>query len=123
VLPSTFTWPHVWVVDVPDQPLVLIHAIGAGRSTPPLGQVLARLEAMAHPQRFRVAQTILSEALTAGEVAELVHADPTLVNRHLRTLARAGLARTTRRGRFVRYRLDADAVSALGGDALAMLHK
>jgi DNA-binding transcriptional ArsR family regulator len=123
VLPSTFTWPHVWVVDVADQPLVLIHAISTGRSAPPLKQLLARLEAIAHPQRFRVAQTILSEALTAGEVAELVHADPTVVNRHLRTLARAGLAGTTRRGRFVRYRLDTAAVSALGGDALAMLYK
>jgi DNA-binding transcriptional ArsR family regulator len=124
VLPSTFTWPHVWVVDVPDQPLVLIHAAGtAPAAAPSLPLVLARLEAMAHPQRFRVAQTILSEALTAGEVAELVHADPTLVNRHLRVLARAGLARTSRRGRFVRYRLDGDALAGLGGEVLSMLHK
>lgn len=44
-----------------------------------------------------------------------------LVNRHLRALAAAGLARTARRGRFVQYQLDAGAVEALGSDLLALL--
>jgi DNA-binding transcriptional ArsR family regulator len=123
VVPSAFTWPHVWVVDVPGEPLLLIHAADRGAGGPGPGEVLARLAAMAHPQRFRVAQTILAEALTAGEVAHLVRADPTVVNRHLRTLARTGLARTMRSGRYVRYRLNGEAVAGLGADTLATLHK
>jgi hypothetical protein len=44
-----------------------------------------------------------------------------MANRHLRALAAVGLARTTRRGRFVQYELDLAAVEALGADLAALL--
>jgi DNA-binding MarR family transcriptional regulator len=46
------------------------------------------------PGRLEVARAIATEPRTAGEISALWHIDPTLVNRHLRALAAAGLART-----------------------------
>jgi DNA-binding transcriptional ArsR family regulator len=76
---------------------------------------------MAHRGRLEVARAIATEPRTAGEIAALWNIDPTLVNRHLRALASAGLARSIRRGRFVQYQLDADAVQVLGTDLVALL--
>jgi len=112
VAPSTFIRPHLYVADVPGQPLLLIHPVEAGPPVPSVAELLGRLE---------VARAIATEPRTAGEVAALWNIDPTLVNRHLRSLASAGLALTTRRGRFVQYRLDMDAVQALGTDLASLL--
>ena len=79
------------------------------------------METLAHPRRLEVARAIATEPRTAGEVAALWNIDPTLVNRHLRSLAAAGLARTERRGRFVQYRLDVAAIEGLGADLVALL--
>jgi DNA-binding transcriptional ArsR family regulator len=123
VVPSAFTRPHLWVVDVPDQPLVLIPGLDDGPVAPSSTQMLARLTALAHPVRLKIAQAIATEALTAGEVARIVGTDPTLVNRHLRHLNRSGLTHTARRGRYVQYRLHTGAVAALGTDTLTLLLK
>ena len=56
-------------------------------------------------------------------VAWIVGTDPTLANRHLRHLNRSGLTHTTRRGRYVQYRLHTGAVAALGTDTLTLLLK
>jgi DNA-binding transcriptional ArsR family regulator len=118
---SAFVWPHLYVGNVPGQPLLLICPSESG-SVPvrPVPDVTARAEALAHPGRLEVARAIATEPRTAGEISALWRMDPTLVNRHLRSLAAAGLAKTTRRGRFVQYGLDLDAVRGLG-DELALL--
>ena len=125
VAPSTFISPHLYVADVPGRPLLLIApaspAAPAGPPAPPAAELLRRLETVAHRGRLEVARAIATEPRTAGEIAALWNTDPTLVNRHLRALAATGLARTTRRGRFVQYQLDAAAVGALGTDLLALL--
>lgn len=121
VAPSTLIWPHLYVANVPRRSLLLIHPAQAGPSVPSAADLLARLGTAAHRGRLEVARAIATEPRTAGEISVLWHIDPTLVNRHLRALAAAGLARTTRRGRFVQYQLDADAVQALGTDLLALL--
>lgn len=121
VAPSAFIRPHLYVADVPGQPLLLIHPVHAGPPVPEAGRLLRRLDTVASPGRLEVARAIATEPRTAGEVAELWRLDPTLVNRHLRALAAAGLARTTRRGRFVQYQLDIDAVRSLGTDLAALL--
>lgn len=121
VAPSSLIRPHLYVADVPGQPLLLIHPAGAGPPVPPVAELLRRLDAMAHRGRLEVARAIATEPRTAGEISALWSMDPTLVNRHLRALASAGLARTTRHGRFVQYQLDAAAVEALGTDLLALL--
>jgi DNA-binding transcriptional ArsR family regulator len=119
--PSSFIRPHLYVADVPGHPLLIIHPVEAGPPAPSAAELLRRLDAVAHPGRLEVARAIATEPRTAGEIATLWNMDPTLVNRHLRALASAGLARATRRGRFVRYHLDADVVDALGRDLLALL--
>jgi DNA-binding transcriptional ArsR family regulator len=121
VLPSTLISPHVYVADVPGRPLVLIHPVTPGPPVPAARDVLRRLTALGNPGRLEVARAIATEPRTAGEIADRWDVDPTLVNRHLRELATAGLARATRRGRFVQYELDAAAVEALGGDVLGLL--
>lgn len=88
---------------------------------PSAADLLQRLGTVAHRGRLEVARAIATEPRTAGEISVLWHIDPTLVNRHLRALAAAGLARTARRGRFVQYQLDADAVRDMGTDLLALL--
>ena len=121
VVPSSFIRPHLYVADVAGRPLLLIHPAEAGPSVPSVADLLQRLGIVAHRGRLEVARAIATEPRTAGEISALWHIDPTLVNRHLRALAAAGLARTARRGRFVAYQLDADAVEALGSDLLALL--
>jgi DNA-binding transcriptional ArsR family regulator len=121
VAPSTLIRPHLYVANVPRHPLLLIHPVEAGSSVPSVTDMLQRLSTVAHRGRLEVARAIATEPRTAGEISVLWHIDPTLVNRHLRALAAAGLARTARRGRFVQYQLDTGAVEALGTDLLALL--
>ncbi len=119
--PSTHIRPHLYVADVPGHPLLLIHPAEAGPPAPSAAELLRRAEAVAHRGRLEVARAIATEPRTAGEIAALWNIDPTLVNRHLRALASAGVARPVRQGRFVQYQLDADAVQALGTDLLSLL--
>jgi DNA-binding transcriptional ArsR family regulator len=121
VAPSNLVRPHLYVANVPRHPLLLIHPAEAGPSVPSAADLLQRLGTVAHRGRLEVARAIATEPRTAGEISALWHIDPTLVNRHLRALAAAGLAQTARRGRFVQYQLDAGAVAALGTDLLALL--
>jgi DNA-binding transcriptional ArsR family regulator len=121
VAASTYIRPHLYVANVPGRPLLLIYPADAGPPVPSAAGLLRRLDAVAHHGRLEVARAIATEPRTAGEISALWHTDPTLVNRHLRALAAAGLAHATRRGRFVQYQLDADAVAALGRDLLALL--
>jgi DNA-binding transcriptional ArsR family regulator len=121
---SHFVSPHVYVANVPGQPLLLI--CPAERRKRPSGaesvpEVMSRLTTLAHHGRLEVARAIATEPRTAGEIAALWRMDATLVNRHLRALAAAGLARTTRRGRFVQYGLDHDAVRGLGDEVMLLL--
>jgi DNA-binding transcriptional ArsR family regulator len=121
VAASTRIRPHLYVADVPGHPLLLIHPADSGPAVPSAAELLHRLDAVASQARLEVARAIATEPRTAGEIAALWHIDPTLVNRHLRALATAGLARTVRRGRFVQYQLDAAAVESLGTDLLSLL--
>ena len=121
VAPSSLIRPHLYVANVRRHPLLLIHPAEAGPPVPSAADLLQRLGAVAHRGRLEVARAIATEPRTAGEISALWGIDPTLVNRHLRALAAAGLARTARRGRFVQYQLDAAAVEALGTDLLALL--
>lgn len=122
VAPSTLIRPHLYVADVPGQPLLIIHPAERGSEpVPSVAELLKRLEVAAHPGRLEVARAIATEPRTAGEIAALWGMDATLVNRHLRALAAAGLAVTTRRGRFVQYGLDVTVIEALGTDLVAML--
>ncbi len=74
--------------------------------------------ALAQPARLRVFR-LLVEALPlwlpAGEIAGRVGLPPSTLSFHLDRLARAGLVRSRRRGRSIRYAADCQAVGELIG--------
>jgi ArsR family transcriptional regulator, arsenate/arsenite/antimonite-responsive transcriptional repressor len=64
------------------------------------------LAALAHDQRLAIFRLLVREGpsgLAAGEIAEAVGATPTGASFHLKELDRAGLIRSTRVGRYIRY--------------------
>jgi DNA-binding transcriptional ArsR family regulator len=121
---SAFIHPHVYVADVPGQPLLLILPADPEpdpRPVPPAPVLLSRLAVLAHAGRLEICRAIASEPRTAGEIAALWSMDSTQVTRHLRSLASEGLVRATRQGRFVRYALDLEVVESLGVDLVRLL--
>ncbi|GAA0969467.1 hypothetical protein GCM10009555_016660 [Acrocarpospora macrocephala] len=122
IAPSAFVRPHVYVANIPGQPLLLIHDAGADQgSVPSAPAILSRLTVLAHAGRLEVCRAIASEPRTAGEIAALWGMDPSQVTRHLRALASAGLVRAQRQGRFVQYALEVEAVESVGVDLVRLL--
>lgn len=78
--------------------------------------------ALAQSARLRVFR-LLVEALPlwlpAGEIAERTGLPPSTLSFHLDRLARAGLVRSRRRGRSIRYAADCQAV----GELIGYLHQ
>lgn len=122
LVPSNYIAPHLFLGEVPGEPLTIIYpATGRGQAVPTAQQVRGRLEALAGPERLFVCRAVASEPRTAGEIAGLWGLHPTQVTRHLRALTQAGLVTAERQGRFVAYRLDEDALSNLGTDLLDLV--
>jgi DNA-binding transcriptional ArsR family regulator len=122
LVPSNYIAPHLFVGEVPGEPITLIYpADGRATQVPTAQQIRARLEALAAPDRLQVCRAVASEPRTAGEIAALWGLHPTQVTRHLRALTRAGLVTAEREGRFVAYRLNNDALTALGADLLKLI--
>jgi hypothetical protein len=48
VAPSSFVRPHLYVADVPGQPLLLIHPVEPGPSVPSVAELVSRLETVAN---------------------------------------------------------------------------
>ncbi|MFI7065609.1 DUF5937 family protein [Kribbella sp. NPDC050124] len=122
LVPSNYIAPHLFLGEIPGEPLTVIYpAGGRGAAVPTAQQVRSRLEALAAPDRLQVCRAVASEPRTAGEIAALWGLHPTQVTRHLRALTRAGLVTAERQGRFVAYRLDEDAFRNLGADLLDLV--
>lgn len=122
LVPSNYIAPHLFLGEVPGEPLTIIYpAADRGPAVPTAQQIRARLEALAAPDRLFVCRAVASEPRTAGEIAGLWGLHPTQVTRHLRALTRAGLVTAERQGRFVAYRLDEDAFRNLGTDLLDLV--
>ncbi|MET9317470.1 DUF5937 family protein [Kribbella sp. NPDC003505] len=122
LVPSNYIAPHLFVGEIPGEPVTIIYPAG-GRAAvvPSAQQIRARLDALASPDRLQVCRAVASEARTAGEIAALWGLHPTQVTRHLRALTRAGLVTAERQGRFVAYRLNNDALTTLGTDLLTLI--
>jgi hypothetical protein len=71
VAASTLIKPHVYVANVPRQPLLLIHPAHPGPPLPSAAELLRRLDAVAHRGRLEVARAIATEPRTAGEISAL----------------------------------------------------
>jgi DNA-binding transcriptional ArsR family regulator len=120
---SAFIGRHVLIGDDPPGPVVVLAAAPGGE--PPrgarYGDVLRRLEALAHPDRIRICRAVATEERSAPEIAALWRMAPTRVTKHLTALRRAGVVSSRRRGHFVVYQLRLDALDRLGGDLLDAL--
>jgi DNA-binding transcriptional ArsR family regulator len=69
------------------------------------------LKALTEPARAAlVRELLLHGRMDVGSIAEKVPQDRSVVARHLQTLERAGLARSTKEGRHVFYEIDGDGV-------------
>ena len=122
LVPSNYIAPHLFVGEIPGEPVTVIYpAGGRAAAVPTAQQIRARLDALASPDRLQVCRAVASEARTAGEIAALWGLHPTQVTRHLRALTRAGLVTAERQGRFVAYRLNNDALTTLGTDLLTLI--
>lgn len=91
-----------------------------------LDPVLAALKAAAEPTRLRLMALCGAEALSVGELVDILGQSQPRVSRHLKLLAEAGLLKRKRDGASVFYRLDralplAGALSALLPEADAEL--
>ncbi|NOL44038.1 helix-turn-helix transcriptional regulator [Kribbella sandramycini] len=122
LVPSNHIAPHLFLGEIPGQPLTLIYpATGRGPAVPTAAQLRARLEALAAPDRLQVCRAVASEPRTAGEIAALWNLHPTQVTRHLKALTRAGLVTAERQGRFVTYHLNEPALHSLGPHLLTLI--
>lgn len=69
-------------------------------------QAVTSLAALAHEQRLAIFRLLVKagpSGVPAGEIADAVKATPTAASFHLKELDRAGLIRSTRDGRYIRY--------------------
>ncbi|WP_166354729.1 ArsR/SmtB family transcription factor [Phytoactinopolyspora limicola] len=81
-----------------------------------LDHLLPPLRALADPLRLRIVHLLARESLCTCHIVEATGARQTNVSNHLRQLRDAGLVHAEPRGRFTYYRLDTDAVRALGAE-------
>ena len=74
------------------------------------------LAALAHQHRLAIFRRLVAEGpsgLAAGEIAKRVGIAPTSLSFHMKELDRAGLMRSWRDGRFIRYSVDIEGMRQL----------
>lgn len=69
--------------------------------------------AIGHATRLELLEMLSQCPQTVDKLAQILDLDIKAVSAHLKVLARAGLVRSTREGRFIRYALTSPKVSAL----------
>jgi ArsR family transcriptional regulator, zinc-responsive transcriptional repressor len=68
-----------------------------------LERAAVTLRVMAHPVRLKIAELLLEEAYSVGELAEAVDLAPAAVSQHLSIMRAQGVVRSQRSGRSVYY--------------------
>src|SRR6476619_5595959 len=79
-------------------------------------KIIAALAALAHQHRLRIFRLLVKEGpsgMPAGEIADAIGISATNMSFHVKELDRAGLLRSTRQGRFIRYAIDVDGMREL----------
>jgi ArsR family transcriptional regulator len=75
-----------------------------------IGEVSRLLKALAVEMRLRILQLVAQRALCVGALAVQLGITQGAVSQHLRILRDAGLVRATRRGMFIHYEADPEAL-------------
>ncbi len=68
-----------------------------------LGRAARTLRVMAHPMRLKMAELLLNEPYSVGELAEAVNLPPAAVSQHLNIMRAHGVVQSERSGRSVFY--------------------
>jgi DNA-binding transcriptional ArsR family regulator len=79
-------------------------------------KIIAALAALAHQHRLRIFRLLVKQGpsgMPAGEIADAIGISATNMSFHVKELDRAGLLRSTRQGRFIRYAIDVDGMREL----------
>ncbi|MEU4352336.1 DUF5937 family protein [Streptomyces sp. NPDC023838] len=120
LVPSSFGWPHLWVLHAPRWRPVIHYPAAAPQLPGPgsLELLELRMEALAHPMRIRMCRYLARSAYTTTELAAAHDISAPEVSRHIAALRKAGLITTRRRGRYVHHQLDLTVVARLGSDFL-----
>ncbi|WP_186768371.1 DUF5937 family protein [Streptomyces qinzhouensis] len=120
LVPSTFGWPHLLVLQAPGWRPVIHYPVGGPEFTGPGSVELLklRMEALAHPMRIQLCRNLARTPYTTSELAEAHGITAPEVSRHLAVLKKAGVITTRRRGRYVLHQLDVAVVARLGSDFL-----
>lgn len=71
------------------------------------------LRTLAHPQRLRMVQILLSGERTVGELAEACELQSHMASEHLRLMKDRGLLASERRGREVFYRIEEEGLAGI----------
>ena len=75
--------------------------------------VVEQFRALGDPIRWAIVAELLGGTRCACRLAELAEVSPPLLSHHLKVLREAGLINGERRGRWIDYTLDADAMAGL----------
>jgi ArsR family transcriptional regulator len=79
-------------------------------------KIVVALAALGHQHRLRIFRLLVKQGpsgMPAGEIADRVGISATNTSFHLKEMDRAGLLRSTRHGRFIRYAIDVDGMREL----------
>ena len=118
LVPSVYVWPNLAVLlEEGPWPKSIIYPapfLAQRRiARMPPDQLVRLLRALGDGTRLRTLQLIAQRPRSTQELAPLVGISEATLSRHLRVLTEAGVLARSREGRFVLYRLEADAVARL----------
>ena len=79
--------------------------------------VVEQFKALGDPVRWAIVRELRVGSRCACELSDVADVSPPLLSHHLKVLREAGLISGTKRGRWIDYTLDSDALTALFGRA------
>lgn len=123
-LPSRYGWPHLLTKHEPGWPALIQYPLEptvAVRGIPSSHVIQERLAALSDVTRLRVCRLLAREQLTTTELARITNVSKPQMARTIRQLRECNLLSQTRRGHFVFYQLDVEAINQLGSDLLVSL--
>ena len=75
--------------------------------------VVEQFKALGDPVRWAIVSELQTGTRCACELSDVAEVSPPLLSHHLKVLCKAGLIAGTKRGRWVDYTLDTNALAAL----------
>ncbi len=119
IVPTMYGWPRVLIALVEPWALAIVAPLrDLRRPEVPLAadhEVADGLRALGDETRLQIARLVAEQPRSTKELAELLKASDSAVNRHLKILDGAGIVTGERDGYFVLYRLRPERIGQLGG--------